>query len=99
MDKLHKSTTVYVKSLSKRNEIEDKEKILPVSYLGQTMIRHGEDFEPDSEFGNCLISMYCPITVPNRWISAEHAGQVWDERTTGSVASRRHMLRAQRQTG
>ena len=46
---------VYVKSLSKRNEVEDKEKILPVAYLGQTMINHGEDFEPDSEFGNCLI--------------------------------------------
>lgn len=58
MDKLHKSMTIYVKSLSKRNEIEDKEKILPVGYLGQTMIRHGEDFEPDSEFGNCLISAY-----------------------------------------
>lgn len=57
MEKLHKSMTVYVKSLSKRNEIEDKEKILPVGYLGQTMIHHGEDFEPDSEFGNCLIAM------------------------------------------
>ena len=50
--------TTYVKSLSKRNEVEDKEKILPVGYLGQTMIHHGEDFEPDSEFGNCLISAY-----------------------------------------
>lgn len=57
MEKLQKSMTVYVKSLSKRNEVEDKEKILPVGYLGQTMIHHGEDFEPDSEFGNCLISM------------------------------------------
>ena len=50
--------TIYIKSLSKRNEIEDKEKILPVGYLGQTMIRHGEDFETDSEFGNCLIGAY-----------------------------------------
>lgn len=57
MEKLQKSMTVYVKSLSKRNEIEDKEKILPVAYLGQTMIHHGEDFEPDSDFGNCLIGM------------------------------------------
>lgn len=57
MEKLQKSMTIYVKSLSKRNEVEDKEKILPVGYLGQTMIHHGEDFEPDSEFGNCLISM------------------------------------------
>lgn len=58
MEKLQKSMTVYVKSLSKRNEIEDKEKVLPVGYLGQTMIHHGEDFEPDSEFGNCLIGAY-----------------------------------------
>jgi hypothetical protein len=55
MERLQKSMTVYVKSLSKRNEGEDKEKTLPVAYLGQTMIHHGEDFEPDSEFGNCLI--------------------------------------------
>lgn len=46
----------YVKSLSRRGEtFEDKEKGLPVSYLGRTMIAHGEDFEPESEFGNCLI--------------------------------------------
>lgn len=57
MEKLHKSMTIYVKSLSKRNEDESKEKILPVGYLGQVMITHGEDFEPDSEFGNCLIAM------------------------------------------
>ncbi|EHK98088.1 putative Meiotically up-regulated gene protein [Glarea lozoyensis 74030] len=57
MVRLHKSMTSYVKSLSKRNEAEDKEKTLPVGYMGQTMINHGEDFEPDSEFGNCLISM------------------------------------------
>ncbi|KAG9238158.1 hypothetical protein BJ875DRAFT_75977 [Amylocarpus encephaloides] len=57
MINLHKSMTTYVKSLSKRNEGADKEKTLPVGYLGQTMIHHGEDFEPDSEFGNCLISM------------------------------------------
>jgi hypothetical protein len=58
MEKLHRSMTGYVKSLSKRNEVEDKEKIMPVGYLGQVMVNHGEDFEPDSEFGNCLISEY-----------------------------------------
>lgn len=58
MEKLHKSTTVYVKSISKRNDTEDKEKVLPIAYLGQTMMHHGEDFEPDSDFGNCLIRTY-----------------------------------------
>ncbi|PQE28148.1 bar domain-containing protein [Rutstroemia sp. NJR-2017a BBW] len=57
MEKLQKSMTVYVKSLSKRNEGDDREKMLPVAHMGQTMIHHGEDFEPDSEFGNCLIAM------------------------------------------
>ncbi|KAI1390489.1 BAR-domain-containing protein [Hypoxylon trugodes] len=57
-DRLQKSMNVYVKSLSRRGEtFEDKEKGLPVSYLGRTMMTHGEDFEPDSEFGNCLIAM------------------------------------------
>lgn len=58
MEKLQKSMTVYVKSLSKRNELDDKEKMLPIGYLGQTMITHGEDFDPDSTFGNCLIGAY-----------------------------------------
>lgn len=52
---MHKSTTAYIKSLSKRNEGDDREKVLPVARLGQTLANHGDDFEPDSEFGNCLI--------------------------------------------
>ncbi|KAI2607868.1 BAR-domain-containing protein [Hypoxylon sp. NC1633] len=57
-ERLQRSMTAYVKSLSRRGEtFEDKEKGLPVSYLGRTMMSHGEDFEPDSEFGNCLIAM------------------------------------------
>jgi hypothetical protein len=54
MDKMHKSMATYVKSLSKRAEGDDKEKQLPGGHLGSTMVTHGEDFEPDSEFGNCL---------------------------------------------
>ncbi|EON66596.1 hypothetical protein W97_05842 [Coniosporium apollinis CBS 100218] len=57
MEKLHKSMNMYIKSLSKRSEVEDREKTLPVAYLGSTMISHGEDFEPDSEFGMCLSAM------------------------------------------
>ncbi|KAL9612433.1 MAG: hypothetical protein Q9167_002981 [Letrouitia subvulpina] len=57
MERLQKSMTAYVKTLSKRNEGDDKEKSLPVLYLGSTMLHHGEDFENDSEFGQCLISM------------------------------------------
>ncbi|EAT77227.2 hypothetical protein SNOG_15294 [Parastagonospora nodorum SN15] len=57
MDKMQKSMAVYVKSLSKRAEGDDKEKQLPGGHLGSTMVTHGEDFEPDSEFGNCLSSL------------------------------------------
>ena len=44
----------YIKTMSKRNEGEDKEKTLPVGRLGGSMISHGEDFEENSEFGQCL---------------------------------------------
>lgn len=64
MERLQKSMTTYVKTLSKRNEGDDKEKSLPVSYLGSTMARHGEEFEDDSEFGQCLISMLLGIRLP-----------------------------------
>ncbi len=39
--------SAYVKWVGRRGEtFEDKEKGLPVSYLGRTMVGHGEDFEP-----------------------------------------------------
>jgi hypothetical protein len=58
MDRLQKSMNAYIKWISRRNDTyEDKEKGVPASYLGRTMVNHGEDFEPDSEFGNCLITM------------------------------------------
>ena len=56
MEKMQKSMALYVKAVSKRTEIEGKEKSLPVAYLGSTMISHGDDFEPESEFGYCLTS-------------------------------------------
>lgn len=57
-DRLQKSMNAYVKWLGRRGEtFEDKEKGLPSSYLGRTMISHGEDFEPDSEYGNRLVAM------------------------------------------
>jgi hypothetical protein len=58
MEKLQKSMNIYMKAISKRAEIEDKEKTLPVAHLGGTMISHGEDFELDSEFGQCLTGQF-----------------------------------------
>lgn len=57
MVKLQSSMNEYVKWLSRRAEGLDREKGVPVAILGRTMIAHGEDFDNDSEFGNCLIAM------------------------------------------
>jgi hypothetical protein len=57
MDKLQKSMTSYVKSMSKRSEGDDKEKLLPIAHLGSCMISHGGDFDADSDFGQCLSAM------------------------------------------
>ena len=65
MDRLQKSMNSYVKTLSKRNEGDDKEKTLPVAHLGSTMTSHGEDFESDSIFGQCLISQYLRAELMN----------------------------------
>lgn len=48
---------LYVKAMAKKSEGENSEKVLPVEYLGTTMVAHGQDFQHDSEFGSCLISM------------------------------------------
>ncbi|CAI4212848.1 unnamed protein product [Parascedosporium putredinis] len=57
-ERLHRSTTAYVKWAGRRTEVlDDKEKGLPGSYLGRTMMSHGEDFESDSEYGNTLIAV------------------------------------------
>lgn len=56
VDRIHKSMTGYVKSISKRNEGDDKEKTLPIAHLGSSMISHGEDFDGHSDYGRCLIS-------------------------------------------
>lgn len=49
---------IYVKWNSRRCEVfEDKERNTPSALVGRSMTTHGEDFEPDSEFGNCLSSL------------------------------------------
>lgn len=58
MDRLQKSMSLYVKWLGRRcDSYEEKDKSIPTTYLGKTMIGHGEEFASDSEFGSCLISM------------------------------------------
>ncbi|KAK4670063.1 uncharacterized protein QC763_208420 [Podospora pseudopauciseta] len=58
MERLQRSMNQYVKWVGRRVEAaEDREKGLPAAYLGRTMVAHGEEFQPDSDFGNCLITM------------------------------------------
>lgn len=54
MEKMQESMNAYVKSISRRAELDRKEKTLPIAYMGGSMITHGEDFDLDSEFGQCL---------------------------------------------
>lgn len=70
----------YVKWLSRRNEGMDREKGVPAAILGRSMIAHGEDFDNDSEFGNCLIGM--PTSrIPAR-TAADKLQQPWAGATT-----------------
>ncbi|GAB7322777.1 hypothetical protein MBLNU13_g05350t1 [Cladosporium sp. NU13] len=57
MERLQQASTSYVKSLSRRDQGEGKEKHLPVGHLANVLIAHGDDFEPDSEFGMCLTQL------------------------------------------
>lgn len=67
MEKLHKSTNGYVKWISRRGEsFEDKEKAFPVGFVGRMMVAHGEDFDPNSQYGNCLIG-----TIPVLFFHAQ----------------------------
>jgi len=54
MERLQQSSTSYIKSLSRRDQGEGKEKHLPVGHFANVLLAHGDDFEPESEFGQCL---------------------------------------------
>ncbi|KAL2201918.1 BAR-domain-containing protein [Sarocladium strictum] len=89
-EKLHKSANVYIKwSARKCDGFEDKEKNTPIGFLGRSMTVHGEDFEPDSEFGNCLSS----LGQANERIAAyqesylDTASETWLEHLERTVAS------------
>ena len=57
MDRLQQSTSAYLKSLSTRTEGTTKDKTLPIAHFGATLASHGDDFDPDSEFGSCLLAL------------------------------------------
>jgi hypothetical protein len=55
MDRLKKSSDVYSRWISRRcDTLEDKERASPAAVFGRVMAAHGDDFEPDSEFGTGL---------------------------------------------
>ncbi|RAH44765.1 BAR domain protein [Aspergillus brunneoviolaceus CBS 621.78] len=57
VDRIHKATAAYIKSISKRSEGDDKEKTLPIAHLGSSMVGHGEDFDANSEYGRSMIML------------------------------------------
>ncbi|PNY29237.1 Cyclin CCL1 [Tolypocladium capitatum] len=79
MENLQKSAAVYVKWESRRcDAFEDKSRSTPFALLGRSMTAHGNDFEPDSEFGHCLAQ----VGRANERISDLHTGYV-DQVSTG----------------
>lgn len=71
MESLQKSAAVYVKWENRRCDAsEDKSRCTPIALLGRSMTAHGNDFEPDSEFGNCLAH----VGRANERISDLHTG-------------------------
>ena len=61
MKQNQKAMNSYVKAISKRSEGDDKDKSFAVGAMGQAMSRHGEEFEEDSDFGQCLIGGSNPL--------------------------------------
>ncbi|GAB0134697.1 hypothetical protein EsDP_00003057 [Epichloe bromicola] len=58
MENLQKATNVYSKWISRRcDTFEDKSRSPPSALLGRTMAAHGNDFEPESEFGHSLAAI------------------------------------------
>ena len=80
--------TAYVKAISKRTEGDDKEKTLPIAHLGSSMVSHGEDFDGNSEYGQCLISEL--VFNPNSCLNCmtDSRGSVWKDRGTCCPHSR-----------
>lgn len=56
MVRLQSTMNAYVKWLTQRDNLSG-EKGVPTAVVARTMIAHGEDFDRDSQFGNCLIEM------------------------------------------
>lgn len=97
MERLHKSMTSYIKSISKTKEAEEKDRSLPVAYLGATMISHGEQLDRDSVLGSCLISESSLFT---RFSLTRLMGfKAWAEQTNGSLAPKRITLPRQLRAG
>lgn len=71
MEKMHKSMNLYVKAMAKRAEAEDKEKNLPIGFLGRMMVNHGQEFENHSEFGQCLSSESSRLALSGGFVFAD----------------------------
>ena len=57
MERLQASSSAYVKSMARRDQGEKSEKQIPIGHFGSTMSSHGDEFELDSEFGQCLLGL------------------------------------------
>jgi len=57
IEKLHITSTNYLKNLAKKREGDDKEKVLLVQQCGNAMASHGSQFEHESALGQGLLKL------------------------------------------
>ena len=59
IERLHGSVSTYVRGLQeKKQHPETKEKLSPIGNIASVMVHHGQDFDDQSKFGQCLISEF-----------------------------------------
>jgi hypothetical protein len=55
LERLYAAAGIYIRSISKKKEGEDREKSLPPEILGAAMISHGSEYASESAYGQALM--------------------------------------------
>ncbi|KAK9462911.1 uncharacterized protein V1516DRAFT_671456 [Lipomyces oligophaga] len=56
-ERLHHSMSLYVRNLAKRRELDELEKASPIDILGQALAIYGDEFVPESTYGQALLRL------------------------------------------
>ncbi|KAK9467440.1 hypothetical protein V1512DRAFT_206298 [Lipomyces arxii] len=56
-ERLYQSMSLHVRNLSKRRELDELEKTSPIDILGQALSLYGEEFVPESAYGQAMTKL------------------------------------------